>query len=46
VDDHHAYAVLPVGLGTLGAGRILGRDRKLEETDPVENNPWMASLLG
>lgn len=46
VDDHIVYAVLLFGLGAFGAGRILGLDRRLEESNLVQNNPWLTYLLG
>lgn len=46
VDDHLVYVVLLFGLGAFGAGRILGVDRWLEETQLVQNNPWLKKLLG
>ncbi|MBV0923349.1 DoxX family membrane protein [Halomicroarcula limicola] len=46
VDDHIVYAVLLFGLGAFGAGRILGLDSYIEDTDLVENNPWLRALLG
>lgn len=46
VDDHIVYAVLLFGLGAFGAGRILGLDRKLEDSALVRSNPWLSYLLG
>ena len=46
VDDHLVYAVLLFGLGAFGAGRILGVDDYLEDTEVVRNNPWLRYLLG
>jgi thiosulfate dehydrogenase [quinone] large subunit len=46
VDDHLVYAVLLFGLGALGAGRILGVDRYIEEMDFVKQNRWTKYLLG
>lgn len=46
VDDHIVYAVLLFGLGAIGAGRILGVDAWLEETEFVKRNPWLKYLLG
>lgn len=46
VDDHIVYAVLLFGLGALGAGRVLGVDALLEQTDIVRRNPWLKYLLG
>lgn len=46
VDDHIVYALLLFGLGAFGAGRILGLDRRLEETAFVQRNRWLTYLLG
>ena len=46
VDSSLVYAFLLFGLGAIGAGRILGLDAKLEETDVVRNNPTLKLLLG
>lgn len=46
VDSSFVYMLLLFGLGAWGAGRILGIDRALEETELVKNNPWMRYLLG
>ena len=46
VDDHIVYAALLFGLGAFGAGRILGVDVYLEQTDAMRNNPWLRYLLG
>ncbi len=46
VDDHLVYAALLFGLGALGAGRILGLDRKIEEMEVVKRNTWLTYLLG
>lgn len=46
VDDHIVYAFLLFGLGAIGAGRILGVDRWLEQTEFVQENPWLRLLLG
>lgn len=45
-DDHLVYALLLFALGAFGAGRIIGFDRRLEETDFVANNTWLKWLLG
>lgn len=45
-DDHLVYVFLLFGLGALGAGRILGVDAWLEDTEFVENNGWLRYLLG
>jgi thiosulfate dehydrogenase [quinone] large subunit len=46
VDSHVIYALLLFGLGAFGAGRILGVDATLEETDLIERRPWLRYLLG
>lgn len=46
VDSHVVYVVLLFGLGAFGAGRIVGVDRWLEETDVVREHPWLLYLLG
>lgn len=46
VDSTLVYALLLFGLGAVGAGRILGLDAHVEETDLVEQNPWLRYLLG
>ena len=46
IDDHVVYALLLFGLGAFGAGRILGLDRRIEETELVRANPWLRYVLG
>ena len=46
VDSSFVYMLLLFGLGAWGAGRILGVDRILEETELVENAPWLRYVLG
>ena len=46
IDDHVVYALLLFGLGAFGAGRILGLDRRIEETEVVRANPWLRYILG
>jgi len=46
VDDHMVYAMLLFGLGAFGAGRILGVDRWLEDTEFVKNHPRLRLFLG
>lgn len=46
VTETLVYAFLLFGLGAVGAGRIIGIDNALEETDPVRHNPWLKYLLG
>lgn len=46
IDSSFVYALLLFGIGAVGAGRILGLDARLEETDLVRQNPWLRYLLG
>ncbi len=46
IDDHIVYALLLFGLGAFGAGRILGLDSWLENTDVVRKNPRLTLFLG
>ena len=46
VSSDIVYILLLFGLGAWGAGRILGVDAQLEETDIVKQNPWLRYLLG
>jgi thiosulfate dehydrogenase [quinone] large subunit len=46
VSSHIVYALLLFGLGAFGAGRILGLDARIEESDLVQSNPWLRVLLG
>lgn len=46
IDSSFVYMLLLFGLGAWGAGRILGIDRRLEETEIVQNNPWLRFFLG
>ncbi|WP_255151702.1 DoxX family membrane protein [Halorarius halobius] len=46
VDDHLVYAALLFGLGAVGAGRILGVDAYLEQTEFVKNNRVLRLILG
>jgi hypothetical protein len=46
VDDHLVYAALLFGLDALGAGRILGLDTRIEQTEFVQKNGWLRWLLG
>lgn len=46
IDSHVVYALLLFGLGAFGAGRILGLDAVLEETDLVQRHPALRCLLG
>ena len=46
VNSDIVYILLLFGLGAWGAGRVLGVDAKLEETEIVKQNPWLRYLLG
>ncbi|MFT4922648.1 MAG: thiosulfate dehydrogenase [quinone] large subunit [Haloarculaceae archaeon] len=46
IDDHVVYALLLFGLGAFGAGRILGLDEYLEQTEFVEKYPKLRYLMG
>lgn len=46
IDSSFVYALVLFGLGAWGAGRILGVDAWLEETDFVRANQWAKYLLG
>lgn len=46
IDSSFVYMLLLFGLGAFGAGRILGLDNKLEQTEIVQQNPWLRYLLG
>lgn len=46
INSSFVYMLLLFGLAAVGAGRILGIDGKLEQTDVVRNNPWLRYLLG
>ncbi len=46
IDSSFVYMLLLFGLGAWGAGRLLGVDRVLEETEIVKNSPWLRFLLG
>ncbi len=46
VTYHLVYALILFGLGAVGAGRILGLDASLEDSDAVRQNPWLKYLLG
>lgn len=38
--------LLLFGLGAFGAGRTLGLDGRLEQTEFVQNNSWLRYLMG
>ncbi len=46
VDSSFVYLLLLFGLGAWGAGRILGLDGILEESEIVRNNPWLRFFMG
>lgn len=46
VDSSFVYILLLFGLGAWGAGRVMGIDARLEETQVVRDNPWLRYLLG
>lgn len=46
IDSSFVYALVLFGLGAVGAGRILGLDARLEQTEIVQENPWLRYLLG
>lgn len=46
IDSSFVYLLLLFGLGAWGAGRLLGIDATLEQSDIVKNNPWLRYLLG
>lgn len=46
VNYHTVYGLLLFGLGAFGAGRILGLDAKIEQTDIVKKYPRLKLLLG
>ena len=46
VDEHVIYILVFLVLSAVGAGRIWGLDKGLEESGTVKNNPWLIKLLG
>lgn len=46
VNSDVVYVLLLFGLAAVGAGRILGLDARIEETELVRNNPSLKYLLG
>lgn len=46
IDSTLVYAGILFGLAAIGAGRILGLDARLEDTDVVQNNAWLRYVLG
>ncbi|GAB3668579.1 DoxX family protein [Halopiger thermotolerans] len=45
IDDHIVYALLLFGLGAFGAGRLLGLDGYLEQTEVVQKHPRLRYLM-
>ncbi|GAB3032275.1 DoxX family protein [Natronobiforma cellulositropha] len=45
-DSSFVYMVLLFGLGAWGAGRLLGLDARLEQSEIVQMNPQLRYLLG
>ncbi|MFC7114816.1 hypothetical protein ACFQH2_07330 [Natronoarchaeum sp. GCM10025703] len=45
-DSSFVYMLLLFGLGAFGAGRTLGLDGRLEQTEFVQNNSWLRYLMG
>ncbi|MCU4926112.1 DoxX family protein [Halobacteria archaeon AArc-dxtr1] len=46
IDSSFVYMLLLFGLGAWGAGRLLGIDSYLEQTEFVQRRPWLRYLLG
>jgi|SRR3989344_2972602 len=46
VDDHVIYALVLIFLAVVGAGRIWGLDKTIENSSAVKNSPWMLKILG
>lgn len=46
VDETFVYAALLFGLAAIGAGRILGIDAIIEDSEFAENNPWIRYFTG
>ena len=46
VDSSFVYILLLFGIAAVGAGRILGLDAKLEQSEIVQQNPSLKYLLG
>ncbi|WP_254862410.1 DoxX family protein [Halovivax gelatinilyticus] len=46
IDSSFVYALILFGIGAVGAGRIVGLDAKLEESELVQENNWLKYLLG
>lgn len=45
MDSHIVYITLLLALAEFGSGRILGLDRKLEETEFVKKHEWVKHFL-
>ena len=46
IDDHLVYAALLYFLGAVGAGRILGLDARIEQSNFVKSNSWVKFFTG
>ena len=46
VDDHVIIFAMLLLLAALGAGRVWGLDKSIENSNLVKNNPWLLKLLG
>jgi thiosulfate dehydrogenase [quinone] large subunit len=46
IDDRFIYIGILALLGALGAGRIVGIDSYIEQTETVKKMPWLKYLLG
>jgi thiosulfate dehydrogenase [quinone] large subunit len=46
VDDHIIYVLVFLVLAAVGAGRMWGLDKSIEDSSLVKSNPWLLKLLG
>lgn len=46
VDDHIIYSLVLVLLAAIGAGRVWGLDKSIENSEMVKSNPWLLKILG
>jgi thiosulfate dehydrogenase [quinone] large subunit len=46
IDDHIIYALVFLVLAAVGAGRMWGLDKSIEDSSLVKSNPWVLKLLG